>query len=86
MIDFIDKTDEQSGTPINRQNMMAVQGFENNTIIFNPDGSILETNGDGNTVVTIFQGNQIIETFSGEKIITKTTIFNSNNSISEVIS
>ena len=27
MIEFIDKTSEQAGTPINRENLMAMQGF-----------------------------------------------------------
>jgi hypothetical protein len=84
--EFIDKTAESNGTDINRSTMMAVQGFNGKTIQFNPDGSIVETNSDGHITITTFANNQIIETFSGEKIITKTTIFNSNNSISEVIS
>ena len=27
MVEFIDKTTEQAGTPINRKNLMAMQGF-----------------------------------------------------------
>ena len=27
MVEFVDKTSEQLGTPINRDNMMAIQGF-----------------------------------------------------------
>lgn len=76
------------GTPMNRSAMMAVQGMENSTTVFNDDGSISETYADG-TLVTVFNDDgSITETFtaaSGE-VITKTTTFNSDGSISEVIS
>ena len=87
MIDFIDKTSEQNGTPINRENLMAMQGFIAKTTVFNNDGSITETNSKGETLTTIFNSNGgITETFVGDKTITKTTIFNADGSISEVIS
>ena len=87
MIDFIDKTTEQNGTPINRENLMAMQGFQAKTTVFNNDGSITETNEDGHTLTTVFNSdNSITETFTGEKTITKTTNFNDDGSISEVIS
>ena len=87
MIDFIDKTTEQNGTPINRENLMAIQGFIANNIVFNADGSITETNGKGETLTTVFNNDgSITETFVGEKTITKTTTFNTDGSISEVIS
>ena len=87
LIDFIDKTSEQNGTPINRENLMAVQGFIATNTIFNVDGSIAETNSKGETLTTVFNADgSITETFVGEKTITKTTIFNSDGSISEVIS
>jgi diaminopimelate epimerase len=87
MIDFIDKTSEQNGTPINRKNMMALQGFIAKTTVFNADGSIMETNADGDIKTTVFNSNgSITETFVGEKTITKTTTFNSDGSITEVIS
>lgn len=74
------------GTPINRENMMALQGFIANNIVFNNDGSITETNGKNETLTTVFNENgSITETFVGEKTITKTTTFNSDGSISEVI-
>lgn len=86
MIDFIDKTTEQSGTPINRENMMAIQGFIATNTVFNADGSITETNGKGETLTTVFNADgTITETFVGEKTITKTTTFNIDGSISEVI-
>ena len=86
MIEFIDKTSEQEGTPINRDNLMAMQGFIANNTIFNADGSITETNSKGETLTTVFNDDgSISETFVGEKTITKTTSF-SGNTISEVIS
>ena len=87
MIDFIDKTTEQAGTPINRENLMAMQGFITNTTIFNDDGSITETNSKGEVLTTIFNDDgSITETLSGEKIISLTTKFNADGSISEVLS
>lgn len=74
------------GTPINRANLMAIQGFVAKNTVFNTDGSIVETNGRGETLTTRFNGNVITETFKGSFTITKTTTFNSNGSISEVIS
>lgn len=75
------------GTPINRENMMALQGFIANNTVFNVDGSITEKNGKGEILTTVFNDDgSITETFAGEKTITKTTTFNSDGSISEVIS
>ena len=87
MIDFIDKTSVQSGTPLNRANLMAIQGFIAKKTEFSSDGSIVEVNSNGHTKTTSFMSNgNIKEVFSGEKIITKTTIFNNDGSISEEIS
>lgn len=86
MIDFIDKTSEQNGTPINRKHLMAIQGFIGNSVVFNDDGSITETNSDGQTKATVFnEDGSITETFVGEKTITKTTTF-TESGIVEVIS
>ena len=95
MIEFIDKTSEQNGTPINRENMMAVQGFENNNvdIVENEDGSItiIDVNKDGHTNnVNVIENDDgsitITEVFNGEKIITKTTTINADGTqISGVI-
>lgn len=75
------------GTPINRENMMALQGFQAKTTVFNADGSITETNAKDETLTTTFNADgSITETFVGEKTITKTTTFNADGSISEVIS
>ena len=86
MKEFIDKTATTSGTPINRANLMAIQGFIAKTTVFNADGSIKETNGNGETLTTVFNANgSITQTFKGTKTIVKTTTFN-NGSISEVLS
>ena len=86
MVDFIDKTSEQSGTSINRENLMAIQGFIASDTTFNNDGSITETNIKGETLTTVFNDDgSISETFVGEKTITKTTTFNTDGSITEAI-
>lgn len=87
MVDFIDKTSEQRGTPVNRVKLMAMQGFEAKTTVFNADGCITETNADGETLTVGFNADgSITETFVGEKTITKKTSFNSDGSITEVVS
>ena len=87
MVDFKDKTSEENGTPINRENLMAIQDFISKNTIFNADGSITETNGKGEVLTTAFNDDgSITETFVGEKTITKTTTFSADGSISEVIS
>lgn len=79
MIEFIDKTSEQGGTPINRENMMAIQGFVGNTTVFNKDGSITETNSKNQKLTTTFnKDGSITQTFEGEKNISKTTYFEGN--------
>lgn len=86
MIEFIDKTSTQSGTPINRSNLMAIQGFSKKTTEFK-DGKIIETNPETNHKLTIsFENGNIIEKFEGSKTITKTTSFGSDGKITEVIS
>ena len=87
MIEFIDKTSTVSGTPINRANLMAIQGFIAKTTVFNADGSITETNGNGETLTTTFNTDgSITETFVGSKTISMTTTFNNDGSIINTIS
>lgn len=87
MYEFVDKTATQSGTPLNREAMMALQGFIAKTTRFLDDGSVLETNYKGQTrTTTVLSNGSIREVFSGEKTITKVTTFNDDGSISEVIS
>ena len=85
MIEFIDKTVNENGTPINRFNLMALQGFISSTINFKDDGSIEEVNANGETKTTIVNDDgSITETFVGKIIITKTTHFRENGTV-EVI-
>ena len=86
MIEFIDKTSTQSGTPVNRANLMAIQGFVAKTTVFNADGSITETNSKGETLTTVFNADgSITETFKGKYTITKTTTF-TDTGVTEVLS
>ena len=87
MQEFIDETTEKQGTPINRKNLMAIQGFVNQNTTVNADGSIVQVNSDGQRLTTTFNDDgSITETFVGEKTITKTTSFGLDGSITEVIS
>lgn len=75
------------GTPINRANLMAIQGFAAKTIVFNNDGTITETNANGEKLTTTFNTNgTITEKFVGNKTLTKTTTFDSNGTIRETLS
>lgn len=62
------------GTPINRETLMAIQGFIASEMVSNPDGSITQTNSRGEKLITfpwIYKDDvtqQII--FEGEKKIT----------------
>lgn len=85
MKDFIDKTIGTPGTPINRVNLMAAQGFISSTVAYgNGVRTIVFQNGE--KLKTRLDGNSVVEVFTGEKTITKTTSFLENGSISEVIS
>ena len=67
MIEFIDKTSTVSGTPINRANLMAIQGFIAKTTVFNADGSITETFVGSKTITmttTFNDDGSIINTIS----------------------
>ena len=78
-----------AGTPLNRAAFMALQGFEVVTTVFNADGSITATNAAGDKIVTTFLENgNIQDKFIGadSSTITKITTFNSDGSISEVLS
>ena len=75
------------GTIVNRSLLMEMQGFSANETVFNPDGSITETNADLDTKVTVFNPDgSITETFTSDGIsIAKKTTFNADGSISEVM-
>lgn len=77
---------QQDGTPLNRDTLMAIQGFVGMTTEKQPDGSILQTNSDGHTLLTVKNAEgSITQTFTGEKVITK-TITKQNGKIVEAIS
>lgn len=76
MIDFIDKTTEQNGTPINRENLMAIQGYQNEGVTFGD--TITKINDKGETETITFLENQIIKRFVGEKTVNQTITFNEN--------
>lgn len=83
--EFIDKTAQQNGTNINRESLMAIQGFQSKTIVVN-ENTIIETNSDGHTLTTTFNDDgSITEVFQGEKTITLKTIFTENGLTQEVI-
>ena len=84
MIEFIDKTSAASGTPINRTNLMAMQGFVGNDIVFESN-KIIETNSKGEKLTTEFYDGYIIETFVGKYTLKKKITFNNNGSITEAI-
>lgn len=70
------------GTPINRENMMAIQGYQAETVVFGGN-SITKTNADGVETI-VFQDDKIIKTFAGDKTIKITTTFTENGYSSEV--
>ena len=82
MKDFIDKTPEKSGTPINRNNLMAVQGYVNEEVVFSDTITKVNENGEIETIT--FSENQIIKTFVGEKTITQTITFTDNGYTKEL--
>lgn len=84
MIDFIDKTSEQNGTPINREVLMGMQGFISKE--YSVVGSaIIETNSKGETLVTAIYPDRYVITFSGDKTITKTIFFENERIVREEI-
>lgn len=76
MREFIDETTEKNGTEINRSNMMAVQGYQNEDVTFGD--TITKTNDKDETETISFVGNQIFKTFVGEKTIKQTITFSKN--------
>ena len=82
MIEFIDKTSEKNGTPISRQNLMAVQGYQGETVVFGDN--IVKTNDKGETETITFLENKIIKQFVGEKTITQTITFTENGYTKEL--
>ena len=68
---------EVEGTPLNRENMMAVQGYQFEDVVFSRNG-YTKTN-DKNEIETVnFSVNQIVKQFVGEKTVTQTITFTEN--------
>ena len=85
MREFIDNQ-----TPLNRDNMMALQGFDNKETNIN-ENVIVQSTRSGTLTTTITENEddsvEIVEVFVGEKTITKTTTVNADGDvISEVLS
>lgn len=76
------------GTPVGRALFMALQGMEPCSTIFNVDGSVTETYETGVLTTTFPDSSHVVETFvpTAGSTVTKTTTFNVDGSISEVIS
>lgn len=85
--EFVNETATSEGTPINRETMMALQGFQTNTYTFGENGEIIEQNEYEEILTTRFdeKTDVITETFVGRFTITKTTTFE-DGIIREVIS
>lgn len=85
-VEFADEPTE-TGTPINRDNLMAVQGITEATTTFNTDGSINTLYSDNTNVKVMFNSDgSILETLTNDnQIINKKTTFNADGSIKEEI-
>lgn len=75
MKDFIDKTNDTAGTPFNRKNMLAIQGFIGNTVSINDDGTVTVINDEGEKEMITYSNGTITEQFTGEKTVTNTVSF-----------
>lgn len=82
MREFIDETAIQEGTEINRSNLMAIQGYQGESVVFG--NTIEKTNDKGETETITFDGDKIIKRFVGEKTITQTITFSPNGYIKEL--
>lgn len=76
MREFVDETTEKEGTDINRENMMALQGYQKEDVTFGD--TITKTNDKGETETITFSENKIVKKFVGEKTITQTIAFTEN--------
>lgn len=84
MREFIDEIENvEEGTDINRENLMAMQGYQKETVSFGLT-SITKTNAKEETETINFSDNKIIKRFSGKKIVTQTITFNENGYVKEL--
>lgn len=68
----LDDSAKVEGTPLNRENMMAVQGFIAETTVYIDNGAT-RTNSLGQTLTTAVNSDgSVTETFTGDKTITRT--------------
>jgi hypothetical protein len=72
------------GTPINRANLMALQGFQPATIEYK-NGEQIITYSNNHQLRTKVEGNVITEIFIGEKTITKITTIDYENKSRQVV-
>ena len=90
MKEFIDTTPNEQGTPINRSNMMAMQGFVASTYEYYIDENdylaIKQTNADGEVLITYKDeyGNYV-QKLIGQKTIEKHTVFHWTGVVEEYI-
>ena len=82
MIEWIDETSEKLGTPASRKNLMAMQGYQQESVDFGD--KIVKTNGNGEVETIKFEGNKIIKEFVGEKTIRQTITFLENGYTKEL--
>lgn len=79
MINWIDEVPGTvEGTPVNRANLMDMQGFGNYSLTISADGNTITETGKDGTLVTVINGDTITETFTGtdQKTIIQTTTIN----------
>lgn len=74
-----------AGTPVTRAGLMAIQGMENSSTVFNADGSITESFNNGTVKTTTFNADgsiteTVVFTETGQTY-SQTTVFNSDGSI-----
>ena len=82
MVNWIDeKPGTVEGTPVNRKNLMDMQGFNNYALVISEDGNTITQTSEAGTLVTNINGSTITETFTGAdgKAITQTTTIDGLN-------
>ena len=74
------------GTPINRENLMAIQGLVGNVISVDDDGNIIQTNSKNETkIITPLINGARKTIFEGAKIMTIKTSFDTNGILEELL-
>ena len=86
MYDFIDKTSGQKGTKINREALMAVQGFIGKDIVCIDENTFEVTSSKGHKKhISFNKDGTVTEKFIGEKTVTSTLTFLGNGAMRKVI-